>query len=261
MQERHRDRKQYFKEQGITTRQYVIPYIEQVAPITAQTRVLEIGCAEGGNLVPFLERGCPVVGVDLNGPQIERAKEYLSEAFPEGDSTLYYRDIYEIGPEVIGHFDLIIMRDVIEHIHDQAKFLKYLKGFLTENGHVFFGFPPWYMPFGGHQQVCQSKLSKVPWFHLLPMPLYKGVLKAFGEPQKKIDDLVEIKETGISIERFNRILKKEGYRVDKRTYYLINPNYEIKFGLTPRKQFGLISALPFVRNFMTTCCYCLISNR
>jgi hypothetical protein len=150
------------------------------------------------------------------------------------------------------------MRDVIEHIHDQQKFMGYLKQFLRPNGRVFFGFPPWQMPFGGHQQICRSTLSKVPYFHLLPRPIYAGILKMFGEKQTTIDNLLEVKETGISIERFNRIVEKNGYRVDQRDYFLVNPNYEIKFGLKPRKQFGLIGAIPFFRNFFTTCCYCLI---
>ena len=78
MQERHKNRKIYFDEQGITTTQYVIPYLEEVMTIDSNTRVLEIGCGEGGNLLPFVERGCEVVGIDLNCPQIERAKQYLS---------------------------------------------------------------------------------------------------------------------------------------------------------------------------------------
>ena len=57
MQERHRNRKLYFDEQVQTTERYVIPYIEAVYPLHEGLRVLEIGCGEGGNLKPFLDRG------------------------------------------------------------------------------------------------------------------------------------------------------------------------------------------------------------
>lgn len=259
MQSRHSNKEQYFKEQGITTRKYVIPYVEQYLPVTAATRVLEIGCGEGGNLVPFLERGCESVGVDLNETKLELGKTWLRKAVPNSTFELLKDNIYNVTAKDIGTYDLIFMRDVIEHIQDQEKFLGYVKQFLRPNGRIFFGFPPWYMPFGGHQQVCRSKvLSKLPYFHLLPKPLYVGVLKLFGERASTIQNLLEVKSTGISIERFNRMVANNGFSVDQRDYFLFNPNYEIKFGLTPKKQIGLIAAIPFIRNFFSTCCYCLI---
>ena len=52
-----------------------------------------------------------------------------------------------------------------------------LKILLKDKGQIFFGFPPWYMPFGGHQQVAHKKwTSKLPYYHILPMPIYKAIL-------------------------------------------------------------------------------------
>ena len=153
------------------------------------------------------------------------------------------------------------MRDVIEHIPNQEKFMAFAKRFLKPEGKFFLAFPPWQNPFGGHQQICQSKiLSKLPYFHLLPKSMYKLMLKWFGETEKRTEELLFIKETGISIERFERILKLEKYQINKRTFYLINPNYETKFGLKPRIQLGIISAIPWVRNFFTTAMYYVISK-
>ena len=138
--------------------------------------------------------------------------------------------------------------------------MRYVKKFLKRNGKLFLGFPPWYMPFGGHQQICRHKiLSVTPYIHIFPKFVYKSILKLFEENPKTIDSLMEIKQTGISIERFNKILKREHYTIDKMTPYLINPNYEVKFRLKPRKQPKLISKVPFIRNFYTTCCYYLVS--
>jgi 2-polyprenyl-3-methyl-5-hydroxy-6-metoxy-1,4-benzoquinol methylase len=68
------------------------------------------------------------------------------------------KDIYLVeAAELDGLFDIIVMKDVIEHIHDQSRLLARLKDFLKPNGVVFFGFPPWQMPFGGHQQICNNK--------------------------------------------------------------------------------------------------------
>ena len=260
MQKRHSDRKQYFKEQGFTTEKYVIPFIEDCLKISAQTRVLEIGCGEGGNLKPFHDIGCETVGVDISERKLEKAKAFFKEYDENNIPQFLSQDIYDVDEKALGSFDLIIMRDVIEHIHDQEKFMRHVKKFLKKDGKLFLGFPPWYMPFGGHQQICKSKiLSVTPYFHLFPKFIYKSILKLFGESQRAIESLLEIKQTGISIERFNTILKREHYTINKMVPYLINPNYEIKFRLKPRKQLGLISMIPFIRNFYTTCCYYLVS--
>lgn len=259
MQQRHVNRKQYFTEQTYTTKVHVIPYIEELKAINSDTVVHEIGCGEGGNLVPFLDRGCTVYGIDLSESKIEKARNYFADI--EGSERAHFiaEDIYKVSNDVLPKADLIIMRDVIEHIHDQQRFMNYLKEFLKPGGKIFFGFPPWYMPFGGHQQICAGKLSKIPYFHLLPTFLYTLILKLGKETEEKIESLLEIKETGISIERFRRILKNENYQLDKETLWLINPNYEAKFNLKPRKQFKFINHLYFFRNFFTTCSYSIVS--
>ena len=115
------------------------------------------------------------------------------------------------------------------------------------------------MPHGGHQQICQSRmLSFLPYIHLLPRPLYRGLLKAFGEHDGTIKELMELVDTGISIERFEKIVKAAGFDITQRKYYLINPIYKYKFKLQPREQFGWMKGIPFVRNFFTTCMYYMI---
>ena len=262
MHERHRNRRQYFDEQARTTRQFVIPYVERTMPITAATRVFEIGCGEGGNLVPFLQLGCECIGVDLLPGKIDLGLQYLAETVPDANVELVVQDIYDTSADRLGKFDLIMLRDVIEHIHDQGKFLDMVHRFLRPGGRIFFGFPPWRMPFGGHQQVCNSRvLSKLPWFHLLPAPIYGGILRAAGERPNQVEALLEIKQTGISIARFSRLIEQSGFRFEQKDLWLFNPNYEVKFGIKPKKLPRLFGALPWVKDFYTTCCYALITAR
>ena len=115
------------------------------------------------------------------------------------------------------------------------------------------------MPFGGHQQVCSNKwLANFPYYHLLPTFLYKGILKLFKEPYYTIKELLDIKKTGISIERFERIVKKNKFKTIKKKFFLFNPIYKYKFGINPRKQYNLIAKMPYLRNFLTTAVYYLI---
>lgn len=258
MQKRHRDPKRYFNEQVFTTQKHVIPFIENEKPVTADLKVFEIGCGEGGNLKPFADLGCTCVGVDLNASKIQRGKEFFEGA---PNIELICKDIYDM-PEHFGKYDVVIIRDVIEHIHDQQKFLAFIKSFLNQDAVLFVAFPPWQNPFGGHQQMCHNKLlSVLPYFHLFPAPVYRAILKLFGENQQTIDGLLEIKETGISLERFEKISMLNDYRIRSRILYFFNPNYEIKFGLQPRKIWGFLGAISGLRNIYITCGYYLISNK
>ncbi|MGC9341113.1 MAG: class I SAM-dependent methyltransferase, partial [Bacteroidales bacterium] len=173
MQERHKKRERYFDEQALTTSRYVIPYLEAIRKLTDKTEVLEIGCGEGGNIKPFLDSGSKVTGVDILETKITNAEKFF-EKHPKRDNlSLIASDIYDPPSNLDRQFDIIFMRDVLEHIHNQEKFMNYVKRFLKPDGMFFLGFPPWQNPFGGHQQMCHSKfLSKLPWFHLLPGKLY-----------------------------------------------------------------------------------------
>jgi SAM-dependent methyltransferase len=259
MFEFHGDRKRYFDIQVENTRKYVIPFIENYKPIVAGTRVLEIGCGEAGVLKAFTDKGCIGVGVELDEPRLVMAREWMQEELNAQKISFISKDIYKVNveEELKGKFDIIILKDVIEHIHDQPKLIAWMKSFLNKDGVIFFGFPPWQMPFGGHQQIMRGKfLSKLPWFHLLPAVMYKAILKTGKE---NVAEMMEIKETGISIERFEKIVGETGYKVVNKTHYLINPIYEYKFGWKPKKQNGLIKSIPWVRNFFTTCVYYLIT--
>lgn len=261
MFEFHADRRRYFEIQALNAGRYVIPFIEEKFPLTPGMRILEIGCGEGGVLKAFTDKGCVGVGVELEEGRVVNAKEYMASELAAGDVYFISKDIYLTDPatELGGLFDVIVLKDVIEHIHDQPKLIAWMKEFLKPGGVIFFGFPPWYMPFGGHQQMCRNKwLSKLPYYHLLPRFMYRAILKWKKEPVK---DLMEVRDTGISIERFERICKSKGYKILHNRHYLINPIYEWKFGWKPRKQSAVIKAIPYVRDFFTTCVYYMITPK
>ncbi|HZJ78948.1 MAG TPA: class I SAM-dependent methyltransferase [Dysgonamonadaceae bacterium] len=222
-------------------------------------RVLEVGCAEGGVLRAFVDEGCLGTGVELDALRFEQASVYLRKEIADGRIELYNKNIFDPNFKEKfrgGEFDLIILKDVIEHVHEQEKLLSALKEYLKPNGHVFLGFPPWYMPFGGHQQICKSKvLSRLPWIHLLPKIAYKFLL---NKSKEDVAYLMDIKETGIGINRFEKIYKGAGYSLVGKEHFLISPIYEYKFGLKPRRQFKFIKQIPYLRDFFTTGVYYII---
>lgn len=255
MQERHTNREQNFKEQAYTTSKYVIPFIEQNKIIKEGLRILEIGCGEGGNLKPFLDKGCVCVGVDLSESKIESGRKIYSSTKSNENIELVTCDIYQWS--CAEKFDVIILRDVLEHLHHHDTFFSFSDQFLKNDGVFFIGFGPWQSPFGGHQQICRNIfISRMPFIHLLPGKIFFGILEKIREP--RIEELIEIKSTRITIENFLALIDKSNYCITKKTYYLFNPNYKIKFGIKPVKHF--FSFLPWIRNYITTAGYFIIEH-
>lgn len=73
MQKRHTNRERYFEEQAQTTRNYYIPYIKEYTG-NLPNKVLEVGCGEGGNLLPFAELVVMSLELILPHPELNRHK-------------------------------------------------------------------------------------------------------------------------------------------------------------------------------------------
>ncbi|MCC7298946.1 MAG: class I SAM-dependent methyltransferase [Bacteroidia bacterium] len=260
MYEFHGDKQRYFDMTYAVTKEYILPFLQQHIDLNKPIDVLEIGCGEAGVLKAFTDNGHKAFGIELEESRTELAKQFMATEMAAGKVGFLNKDVYDVDVDTdIGHkFDLVILKDVIEHIPVQEKFIPQLHKFLKPGGKVFFAFPPWYMPYGGHQQVLPGKLaSKTPWYHLLPGASYRWMLKAFGVNDSGINTMYEIKSTGITIERFLKINKKAGFELSASEYYLFNPIYKFKFGITPRKQWSIIAKIPFLRNFVTMGVYFL----
>lgn len=238
---------------------YLIPFIRQHfnKPLSG-CKILEIGCAEAGVLKAFLDEHAVGVGIELLETRASLARQFLAEDISAGRAEIINKNIYDVAEadREEFRFDLIVLKDVIEHIPDQSKFIARLSAFLKPGGAVFFAYPPWQMPFGGHQQICNHKLLKVlPWFHLLPEFMYRFILRKAGESAQTIQELIEIKDTGISIGQMYHILRNNNFRITGEKFWFINPIYQYKFGLKPRITVNWIAKIPYVRNFCISAHY------
>lgn len=115
MQQRHENRKTYFQELATTSELHFLPYIHRFTSVTPQSRILEIGCGEGGNLVPFARIGCRVTGIDLSENRIRQARQFFQEE--RLPATFIASDIFQII-QLEETFDIILIHDVIEHISE-----------------------------------------------------------------------------------------------------------------------------------------------
>lgn len=259
---RYSNREIYFQELCKTSSEYILPYLENLSAISQNSKVLEIGCGEGGLLFPFACKGCDVIGIDISSKKIENANDFFKK---RGQAGLFITEniFDEVSSLKEKTYDIIIVHDVIEHIESDKKlnFLKIIKNLLSDNGVVYMGFPAWHMPFGGHQQTCSGSItSKVPFTHLMPLKLYKSYLRLFGENEQQINELSSIYRSRITIERFEFLCKCAELNIIDRTLWFINPHYKAKFNLRPVKLSILLSSIPYIRNFFSTSCFYILKK-
>lgn len=254
------DRETYFLELAETSRSYYIDYISPFKKLESHLRIMEIGCGEGGNLLPFAELGCYVEGLDLAPGKISNAISFFEKRNVPG--TFHCKNFLDAAPLADEElFDIILLHDVIEHIEPEFKstFISGIRKYLKPDGVVFIGFPAWQMPFGGHQQICRSKVcSSLPFMHLLPTSLYRSYLGLFKEEQHQIDELLSIKRSKMTIEGFEELCRKEGFEICDRTLWFISPHYKAKFNLRPAKLWKWVGSIPYIRNFFSTSCFYIL---
>jgi SAM-dependent methyltransferase len=258
MQARHKKFEVYFEETSVSCRKYYIPFLVEQTEIVfdAGCDVLEIGCGIGGILSAFAEKGCRVTGVDIHRRSIDIARALFAGKGMEGQFIC--SDIFDYDNKD-QRYDLIILHDSIEHIGEKEKLMISIRRMLKKEGVLYIGFPPWQMPFGGHQQMAKNKLlAYCPYIHLLPKSIFRLIFRIFRQSDSDIKTFLDIRATSITIEQFEKLLKTTLYNVICRQLYFINPNYHIKFGIPPRKLSPVIAKIPYVRNFVTTTCYYVV---
>jgi len=118
----------------------------------AQCRVLELGCAVGGNIVPmaYTLPNAQFIGIDLVTSQIETAKQFAA-ACDVTNLDLRAANITEVTPQW-GQFDYIIVHGVLSWVpHEIAeKVLQICAQQLAPNGVAYISFNTY--P-GGHMRM------------------------------------------------------------------------------------------------------------
>lgn len=120
-------------------------------PPVERCRVLELGCAAGGNLIPLaatLPQG-HFVGIDLSGRQIDEGRRVVN-ALRLRNIELRRLSILDVGDE-LGEFDYIICHGVFSWVPAPVRdrILAVIKERLAPNGVAFVSYntyPGWHLP-------------------------------------------------------------------------------------------------------------------
>lgn len=96
--------------------------------------IAEVGCGQGllqRQMEDFYQ--VEVTGFDLNAAALERTASRVS--------PVCCYDLLEQASEYAGRFDLMLLFDVLEHIHDEARFLRALEFHLAPGGRILINVP------------------------------------------------------------------------------------------------------------------------
>ena len=221
----------HFNEQKQFTNSYILPYFEAHLPEFRNMKILEVGCAEAGFLDVLYEMKIEATGLELEQGRVDIAlKNSPNLNVMVGDIT-DDKIVEKIGKS----FDLILMRDVIEHIPDRIAAFKNLNKLLNKNGFLYITFPPRFSGFAGHQQNAKSILRFVPFLHLLPNFVIRLFGNLFDEKTELMEGIILNYRIGLTIGVFEKLYSQHQFKSVVRELFLFRPVFKIRFNITPRK--------------------------
>ena len=221
----------HFNEQKRFTKSYILPYFEANLPDLKNMKILEVGCAEAGFLDVLYKMKIEATGLELEQGRVDIAlKNNPKLNVMVGDIT-DDKIVEKIGKS----FDLILMRDVIEHIPDRIAAFKNLNKLLNINGFLYITFPPRFSGFAGHQQNAKSILRFVPYLHLLPNFVIRLLGKMFDEKSEFTESILLNYRIGLTISAFNKFYSQSHFKAMVKDLFLFRPIFKIRFNITPRK--------------------------
>lgn len=207
----------------------LIPWMESLRVLPPNAAVCEIGCAEGGVLAAYVDHGATkALGTDIQEPLLR----IISQPVWSGlgyDITFTQHDVIydDIPDDWKATFDVVLLRDVIEHLDDAGVALKNIARLLKPGGVVVVTFPPYTSPFGGHQQLLSTKLGSLPFVHLLPWPLFRTIIRG-GDPDNQ-EELERLHRIRCSASKVSDAAHRAGMDVISQRYFALRPVFRWKY--------------------------------
>lgn len=227
-----RELKDYFEYQYTLAREVVVPLLAAAEIDFTGKTILDAGCGQGG-LLHFLAAHCRIasaLGIDLDPQAIARAER---NAGPKLQFEV--RDFLSLPEDQA--FDVVILRDVLEHIVDVERAFDKACALLRKGGCLYLSYAPFYSPFGGHQHNGTGFFSRVPWLQLLPEQLFLKLIRLRGNAYKTGGELARdvrsVLATRVTARKMAALLSASRMEVLFRSRYLVRPDYQLKFGIRP----------------------------
>lgn len=246
----------YFDYELAVARNILVPWLQQRMTLQG-IAVGDFGCHQGGILEGLRQFGGVQsgIGFDLDEASIRQSRFQVDERF-----HLEVGDVTQLDAER-HRFDLILLRDVLEHIPDYAAVLEKARQCLKPQGRIFISFPPWFSPFGGHQQEATNWVRAIPFLHYLPTKSYLSLIEtadtAYMSAESSRQDIESVCATRLTLARAESAFRQAGLTVQARELFLLRPEFRIRYGL-PMLSGGPLGRVPVLREVLTMGAYYLL---
>lgn len=242
----------HFYEQQKHTVRYLIPYFDKHLPNFREMNILEVGCAEGG----FMEE-LEKLNINTTGLEISEGRVKIANT-KSPNLNILCGDITDAElPRKIGQkFDMVVMRDTIEHVPNRKATFENISRLLNPGGYLYVTFPPRFSGFAGHQQNCKSFLKFVPYLHYLPDFAIYGLGRLMNEKKAVLDDITLNYKIGLSIHAFEKFYKRGGFKPIVKELFLSRPVFKVRYNLSTVK----VPAIPLLREFFAFGCEYLLKK-
>ncbi len=231
----------YFAYERRLGREVLIPWLERRVDLIGAS-VADFGCHQGGVLDAFRGDGRVACGVgfDLNEANLKATPFLEDERF-----HLEHRDLLTLDQDN-RFFDLIVLCDVLEHVPQVERMMRVVFQRLRPRGQALVTFPPYWSPFGGHQQLASNATRLLPYFHYLPESVVLGLARIedndYMRAEDAVSDMRAVRRTRLTIARAERAFSEAGLEFLDRQLYALRPEYSVRYGVTPLRIRGLAAA-------------------
>jgi protein-L-isoaspartate O-methyltransferase len=250
----------YRRYQTVLAEAYLIPILRRWQVDLDDRKVLEVGCGDGGCGAALARAGGQVYSMDIDERLVKIAavfnqQEGLNIPVLQGDVSDKDSPVFRDRP-----FDIILLRDVVEHLPDLVKVLGILRRQLSSNGVLFIVFPPYYSPYGAHQQILPRRnigpvpVNKLPFVQLLPDRLFFSLIKGDGPAHREVRSLRNIR---LTLRKFKAQAQAAGLTICKSKQYLSRPTFNLRYGL-PVVGASIFGRVPLLNELMVTAGYYLL---
>lgn len=257
----------YYREyQGRLAREYLVPAIREWGLWSERPRILDVGCGDGGAALALAESGALVDGIEIESRRLQGA---MAEAQRRGlELRLQWGDITDAASLAAfqGSYDLILLRDVLEHIPQRDAALRNARKRLAPSGGIVVVFPPYFSAFGGHQQLLHPRrilgmpFARLPWAHCLPRLIFAALARrADGSLDPQWEEIETIAASRLSLAAMRRAVAQQGLQVTRERHYLLRPSFRLRYG-TPVLRAGWLGKIPVLREVVVTASYQLLQR-
>ena len=248
-------KRKYWQYQYKLAWEYLIPQMLAWGFDPKGKEVLDIGCAEGGAMAALEDHGAFCTGIEISPSRVELGKILCNENHRRESQFIVGDFLADSLREILpGYYDLLLLRDVFEHLPEKTRALERLRSLLKDKGKILITFPPFYSPFGGHQQMLSSKFKYVPYVHLLPEPFFGLWSNWLGQKEANrfiLSEMRFFRQERLSLAAFEKLVAKKSLKIVRKKFYLSSPSHKYRYGFKVIEG-GPLGGVPILREFFMT---------